>query len=286
MEKPIITFKKERDFNALISDTFEFIRQEFKPLIKSLLTYAGPFILITAFLGAMYQAGIYSNIGDPKQVSDPFWGFKEMYTTKYFLYLLSAAISNVMLTLVVYSYIKLYVERGKDNFSPEDVWRYVGHYFIPVFFITIAIGFIITLGILLFIVPGIYLSIALIFTIYIKMVENLNFGDAMKRSMYLVKDNWWFTLGIMLIIYFIASFSGSIFLLPQIIYTFFVGLSAAKGTFEGVSTLFLIISAAGTFIATLFYAIIYITITFHYHSLVEKKDNPELLNEINQINED
>ncbi|MCF6242292.1 MAG: hypothetical protein L3J74_13210 [Bacteroidales bacterium] len=282
----MINFKQERDFNALISDTFEFIRQEFKPLVKSLLTYAGPFILITAFLAAMYQSSIYSNIGNPKEINDPFWGFKEMYTTKYLLYMISAAISNVVLTLVIYSYIKLYVERGKDNFSPEDVWRSVGYYFLPVFFITIAIGFIIGFGIILFIIPGIYLAIALIFTIYAKIAENLSFGDAMRRSMYLVKDNWWFTLGILLIIYFIASFSGSIFLLPQIIYTFFIGISAAKGSFDGVSTLFLIISAAGTFIATLFYSVIYITITFHYYSLVEKKDNPGLLNEINQINEE
>ncbi len=282
----MINFKQERDFNALISDTFEFIRQEFKPLSKSLLTYAGPFILITAFLAAMYQSSIYSNIGDPKEITDPLWGFKTMFGTKYLLYVLSAAISNVVLTLVIYSYIKLYVERGKDNFSPEDVWRTVGYYFLPVFFITIAIGFIIGFGFVLFIIPGIYFAIALIFTVYAKMAENLSFGDAMRRSMYLVKDNWWFTLGVILIIYFIASFSGSIFLLPQIIYTFFIGLSAAKGSFEGVSSVFLIISAAGTFIATLFYSIIYITISFHYYSLVEQKDNPELMNEINQINEE
>ncbi len=282
----MINFRQERDFNALISDTFEFIRQEFKPLTKSLLIYAGPFILITAFLAAMYQSSIYSNIGDPKEINDPLWGFKAMFGTKYLLYALSAAISNVVLTLVIYSYIKLYVERGKDNFSPEDVWRTVGYYFIPVFFITIAIGFIIGFGFVLFIIPGIYFAIALIFTVYVKMAENLSFGDAMQRSMYLVKDNWWFTLGVILIIYFIASFSGSIFLLPQIIYTFFIGMSAAKGSFEGVSSLFLIISAAGTFIATLFYSIIYITISFHYYSLVEQKDNPELMNEINQINEE
>lgn len=282
----MINFKQERDFNALISDTFEFIRQEFKPLIKSLLTYAGPFILITAFLGAMYQSSIYSAIGDPKEITDPFWGFKQIYSTHYFLYLLSATISNVILSLVIYSYIKLYVERGQDNFIPEDVWRNVGHYFIPVFFATIVLGFMIAFALILLIIPGVYLGIASIFTIYIMIAENIRFGDALKRSMYLVKDYWWLTFGVVLIIYFIASFSGSIFLLPQIIYSFFIGISATKGTFEGVSSLFLIISAAGTFIATLFYSVIYITITFHYYSLVEKKDKPDLLNEINQINEE
>lgn len=286
MEKPIIKLQQERDFNALISDTFEFIRQEFKPLTKSLLTYAGPFILITAFLSAMYQNSIYSSIANPEEISDPLFGFKSMFSVTYFLYLISAAVSNVILTLVIYIYMKIYADRGKDNFTPEDVWRNVGHYFLPVFFITLVLGFMIGIGILLFIIPGIYLAVTLVFTVYAKIAENLSFADAMSRSINLVKDHWWFTFGLLLIVYFIASFSGSIFLLPQIIYSMFIGISAANGTFEGVSIFYLIISAAGTFIATFLYSIIYITITLHYYNLIEKKEKPQLWDEINDINAD
>jgi len=110
MERPIINFKQERDFNALISDTFEFIRQEFKPLIKSLLTYAGPFILITAFLQARYQSNMYNSLG-VKGMSDPLWAFKSIFSTEYFLYIFAYMISNLVLTLVIYSYVKLNAEK-------------------------------------------------------------------------------------------------------------------------------------------------------------------------------
>ena len=220
MERPIIKLQKERDFNALISDTFEFIRQEIKPLGQSLLTYAGPFILITAFLGAMYQSSVFTGFGDLEKSNNPFGFLQQMYGIKYQLYIMSSAISQVILTLVIYGYIYLYATRGKDNFSPEDVWRMVGKHFIPVFFMTLALGIIIALGFVAFIIPGIFLAVALTFTIYAKIAEGLSFGDAMRRSINLVKDYWWLTFGVLIIIYFIASFSGSIFLIPQMVMIF------------------------------------------------------------------
>ncbi len=41
-----IVFQQERDLGGILSATFEFVRQEIKPLGRILLLYAGPFILV------------------------------------------------------------------------------------------------------------------------------------------------------------------------------------------------------------------------------------------------
>jgi len=105
----------------------------------------------------------------------------------------------------------------------------------------------------------------------------------MKRSMYLIKDYWWFSFGVLIVIYLIAAFSGSIFLIPQMVLTFFYTFSLASGDFEGPSMFFTIVTVIGTFASTLIYSIIYITISFLYYSQVEKKEKPDLMNKIEGI---
>ena len=42
--------RKLRDFGENINDTFQFIRQEFKPLLKSFFAIAGVLILVTGIV--------------------------------------------------------------------------------------------------------------------------------------------------------------------------------------------------------------------------------------------
>ena len=71
METPQVNLKKYRDFGQLITDTFLFVKQENKLLLRVILTYVGPFILITAFAGAWMQTGMFKSM-DFTNTSDPF----------------------------------------------------------------------------------------------------------------------------------------------------------------------------------------------------------------------
>ncbi len=282
MGKKAIQFKRERDFNDLISHTFDFIKQEYKTLGKALLTYAGPFVLITAFLGAMYQSGLYSD-PDTFNNDNPLNMLGNIYSTQYFLFMLGSIISNVVLMSVVYSYIFLYVSKGKDGFGQDEISGLVIKNFVPVLFMLLVMSFMIGFGFIFIIIPGIYLAVVFSLVIYAKFTEDLSFGDAINRSMYLIKDNWWFTFGVLIVIYMIAAFSGSIFLIPQIVLSTFYTISMVSGDFEGASMFFTIVSVVGTFASTLLYSIVYITITFIYYSQIEKKENPGLMGKIEGI---
>lgn len=273
MNKQLVNFKKERDFNSLISDTVAFVKQEYKTLGKALLTYAGPFILISSFLGAMYQKDLYSNpsVFDP---NNPLAAFKHMFSTKYYFFLLSSAVSNVVLNLVVFSYILLYVNKGKDKFILEDVWKMTLRYIVPVLFMLLAMSFLIGVG-FIFIVPGIYLIVIFSLTIFAHMNEEIGFGEAINRSIYLIKNYWWYTFGILVVIYLIAFATGYIFLIPQSIMSSSYAQSVQSGNFEGTSALYTTLSVIGTFASSLIYAIVYIVLPMHYYSQVQKKERHE-----------
>ena len=55
-----IEFQRYRDFGQIINSTFEFIRQNFLPLLKSLIFITGPFLLITGLLLGFYQKSIFT----------------------------------------------------------------------------------------------------------------------------------------------------------------------------------------------------------------------------------
>ena len=272
--KQPVVFKKERDFSALISDTIEFVKQEYKTLGKALLTYAGPFILVTSFLAAMYQNELYSNpdLFDP---NNPMAAFQGIFSTKYYMFLFSGIISNVVLNLVVFAYILLYISKGKGNFKQEDIWQIVGSHFAPVFFMLVAMSFMIGIGLFVFIVPGIYLMVVFSLAIFAHMNEEISFSKAINRSMYLIKDYWLYTLGVLIVIYLIAFVAGYVFLIPQSVMASAYTESILTGNFEEPSAVFTMLSVIGTFGSSLFYAIVYIIIPMHYFNLVRKKEKPD-----------
>jgi len=50
-----IELRKTRDFSAKINITFDFIRQNFKILAKSIIYISGPFILVEGLFMGIYQ---------------------------------------------------------------------------------------------------------------------------------------------------------------------------------------------------------------------------------------
>ncbi|WAC03224.1 hypothetical protein N7U66_06525 [Lacinutrix neustonica] len=52
--KTYIDFKKQRELGEIFTDTFAFIRNEYKPLFKSIIAIAGPYLLLFLFALVFY----------------------------------------------------------------------------------------------------------------------------------------------------------------------------------------------------------------------------------------
>ena len=296
MEKQPINFTRARDFGDSLSDTFKFLKQEFKPLIRVILTYVGPFLLITGFLSALYQTQALEGIVE-KAGRDPLAGYRSMASWQYILSMIGAMVSSTLLILAMFSYIKLYKEKGSGGFELEEVWRMMGQKFLPVLGAMFLIGLIFGLGagilaalftvstglgVLLFLgylVYATYILVSISLFIASYVFENVTISESINRSRFLVKDYWWYTFGLAIVVGIIAAVGQYIFLAPQIIMTMIITFTSVSGgeAFEGSSILLTIFAVFGTFGSYLLYAIPHTTMALHFHSQVEKKESPNLI---------
>jgi hypothetical protein len=283
MQTKIIEFQKYRDFGDLLGDTFAFIRQEYKFLGRVLLTYAGPFVLVSAIANAWAQKSILAMAGlmvnnDPMEILAEFG-------LKFAILVIAAILSSTVMICVVYSYIKLYVERGKDNFSQEAVWFQVVQKFVPVLLALVAMYFLIFLGMIFCIIPGIYLYVVFALVLSSIILSDKPINASFERSMYLVKENWWFTFGVGLVISIIVGIASYIFTLPSSIMSMFLSVNTISGETSEVSNIiFMILATIGSFAASILAGMPHITLALLYFGMIEKKESPGLLNKIEQIN--
>lgn len=283
MKKQFVTFNEERDFNGVINDMFLFLKTDYKLLFKSLLYYAGPLLLLSGIMMAQYQN---SAIGiTTSNLNDPFAAYRGMATMPYLFAILFSMLGNIAVITVVYSYIQLTKELGPGNFEIEDVWDKTKQHFLGNFGATIVIGVLTVLGLVFFIVPGIYLGIALIMVLPLMQFSGFSLSEAIRESFQLIKGHWWQTFAIMLVVYLIVSVGSSIFLIPQMILTaIYTFNTITEGGSSSPSLLFTIVTALGTFLASFLYSLIYIATALQFHNLVQRKENPELVGRIEAIN--
>jgi hypothetical protein len=274
MNQSKIELRKVRDFGGLLGVIFEFIRQNFKLLFKSNLLIAAPFILLAGIFMGLYQSSLF-NISDYPDI--------ERFAIPFLFSMLFMMLSYLIITIVTYSYLILYKESEPGTFDIDDVWKKTKSNFWMLLFTGIGYAVVISLGFLLLIIPGIYLAVALSFIYIVRMEEGITFFEAINRCIKIVSGNWWFTFGLIIVVGFIQGFLGFIFYVPNYIVTLFLafaGIDASSG--ESGKILFIISSIIAS-LGTLLYAISIIAIAFQYYNLIERKEAPALMEQIENI---
>ena len=112
---------------------------------------------------------------------------------------LGRVIFEVVLSLatafIAMGYLKtlLLIESGK-KVEFMEIFRH-GRYFLRYFFASLFYGLIVGLGLVLFIIPGIYLAIKYFFVLTLLIDKDLKIGEAFTQSAILTKDVKWKILG-------------------------------------------------------------------------------------------
>jgi hypothetical protein len=272
-----IEFQRYRDFGQIINATFEFLRENFKQLAKAVIYLVGPFILLTGIFGGLYQKDLFSFTSTIKSLSE--------FGIAFGLYIFFAILTSLVLVSTVYSYILLYLKRQDDiPIEVDEVWLMVKSKTLKILLFSIGYGLVTVFATILLIIPGIYVSVSLMIIYIVGLNEDKGFFDSMSRSFYLIKNKWWFTFGLLLVLSLIQGFLGFLFQIPQYIAMFFVAFNSTEG--NGTNSTTEIIFIVTTIISSLnfiFYSISLIGIAFHYFSLVEQKEAKGLLDKIETI---
>ncbi len=292
----LINFKRERDLGEVLSDTFKFIRLNYKILLQVFTRVVGPVLLLAVltfvgynFLIVKQGFSMTSIVENSRQVAEELNHFGSTFFITFFLFLMTSLLFYAVFYAAFNYSVKSYIENDGqiDVHEVSSLVRQHWGSFLGLAFIG---GLFVFIGLFFCFIPGIYLSVPMSLIFSIAVFDELDTGGSIAHSFKLIRGNWWmsfFTFFIMGIIYYLAS---SVFQMPATIYVIVKGFTGAgsntmadidwNNAYDLVYIALLVVATIGRF---LLYSIMIITSIFVYFSLNEKLNQTGAYETINKL---
>lgn len=284
---PNMELAKPRDFGEIISDTFTFIKQNFKPLLKYFFIFCGLFLIFTSASMILIQIkalNFYDNSLDPNAF-DESTVFSRVFSMLggVLVYAVFMVLQYVALNVTVLCFMTLY--RQKQNTLPttEEMWGYIKYYYLKILGSNVLLYILLIIGFMFCLVPGVYLSPIFALVTPIMIAENTSFGYAFNQSFKLIRDNWWSTFGVFVVVYIILYVINLVISLPSTILgagNFFLHFTKNS---QALSLPIAIITTLLQSISFFFQILMSVTVGIVYFSLTEIKEGTGLMERINQF---
>ncbi|WP_034059584.1 hypothetical protein [Lacinutrix jangbogonensis] len=275
--KNYIEFKKQRELGEIFSDTFAFIRNEYKPFSKTIINIAGPYLalFLIGLVFYMYVVGNSFSLDLQNPNAFPIENLA-MFILAYGVYIISAILAYTFTVSTALHYIKSYVDnRGKTNFQDikdnvkSSFWGFLG--------LSILKGITIVMAIVLCCLPILYFMIpmAVVFPIYIFAKKNAT--DAYGDSYSLIKDEIVMTGITVFLFWLVLIIIAYSFLLPIMMYSY-IKMGVFSGEFDPtnmgsvVDPVYIGLNVLSTFFQFLLNIIFIIASVLIYFNLNEKKN--------------
>jgi len=264
-----IQFRKKRETGDIFTDSFRFLKQEYKPISKLFAIYILPFIIVYGVLQVYVQMKVMGKVdlNDPDMILS---NIGPIYSNIFLVSLFGLFVQS-LLGGTYYTFIEYYVTKGKDNFELSEIT--------PLFFSNslLALGanlllFLAVLsGIIMCIVPGIYFANTFSVVVMVLIFEKKGVGNAFTRSWKLVNSQWWNTFLINLagiVIIYAVSFALSI---PSMI----AGISSTVFNLQQTGTIqypdwYWVLMGFSVIVSAILWIIPYTFLAFQYFNLDER----------------
>jgi hypothetical protein len=187
-----IQFRKKREIGDIFTDSFEFIKQEHKPISKLIGVYVLPFLLLYGLVQVYLQKNVISqfDFSDPETLLE---NIGPIYLNM-FLFSLFGLFVQSLLIAAYYSYIEVYIKKGKGNFELSEISPYLFSNGLLAIGASFVLFFLVMIGIVLCIIPGLYFANTYSLVFFILIFEKKGFANAFSRSASLIRQQWWNTL--------------------------------------------------------------------------------------------
>ncbi len=271
-----IEFYQVRDFGEVLTVTFDFVRENFKPLMKGWLYIAGPFALASAFIS------IYSMNMSPS--------FSQFFSRWSLINLILGVLTYFLTYLVTLGYLHIYLHEKSPvqlndlwQFTKQNFWFFTGQYVVLI--IVILVGFI------LLILPGLYLIIVLSIAPIIRIMERRAIFDSISRARQLMSGFWLKTFGLTIVLFIILLVLGGLLQAPSIVLTFLWTFNNIEaGSFSGNPTdnypLLAVVAAIGQALAVSVNMIPMVAYSLQYFNLRERKEAVSLMDKVASLGKD
>lgn len=282
--KEAVEFRKIREFGDIIGDTFLFIKQNFKPLFKSVIYLSGIFLLAGLATTMMQQLQISKDLSDPMSISkvygnSPFSMFYR-YGLQYIFVIIFYVLIYTALYTTVLSYISLYIRKGNTAPTVAEVWNYYKHYFLRMAGSGFLMTILLTIGFIFCLIPGVYLVPAFTLFFPIMIMENGSFGYSFSRSFKILKDNWWITLATIIVVFIITMCATMIVQIPSYV---ILMIGAFTHLEQPITKTYAIVVSLSQYLAIILMVIPIVSGAFIYYNLVERAESGGLLSRINNL---
>lgn len=275
MSQTIIEFKRQRELGDIITDTFKFIRLNFKPLFKAIFRITAPVFVILLF-----AIGYYSYLG-MDILQNPFFAGNtevniEMYIISLFILFSSLLAFYVLLYGTVLNYIKSYIKNA-GVVDQTEIFQGVKSDFGSLLGLLLLAGIITIFGLLLCILPGVYVWVPLSLAPAMLIFARTSIMDSISYSFSLVKDNWWSTFFTLFVLTLLVYIIGLIFQFPMMIYMFIKAFTisqegSAANPAELIDWVYVFFNVISSLFQYLLSVIMVVASAFIYYHLDEKKN--------------
>ena len=297
MEKPLIKLYRIRTFGEKISDTFDFVRENFRPLLKYLTYLMLPLSLVQAFAQTNFMGGYMDfiekmgkNVQQSSDVSQMLSWVGSMT-----LMVVVDYVAMMLLVAIVYAMMQHYEQRPQrlEGITGEelrpDVTRLLGRQFIvlitsivvmAVFGVFAALMAVIHIGmvILAFVLLLVAIPLfALVTPIYLFERET-GIVSAYTKSIRLGWKTWGGIVGVGLVLFIIVTIVGSIIETPWTIMLMVKNVLTAQGSDTGFVSSFgytaiqYLLGVISTYVGNLLMSLLYIGMAYQYGHACEKVD--------------
>lgn len=264
-----INLRLKRDFSDVISTAFQFVRQNWKSLYRPLIFICLPIYMVSSlFMGRFFR----TSIGAPDLA-----GMGSMM-----LGYLFSVVAMLLLYVMVYEYMAFYLETAGGAPTTAQVWQRTRRRLLDYFVVGLVCSILITIGMFLVLIPGIWLAIVFSMAFPILAFRQVGLGDAFGQSFRLVKGRWWLTFGLILVVAVLIGFISYIIYLPFMLLVGFGSMSSmnAMNDPSHFGWMMSIFTAAAGVVAVLLHPFMIVTIGVHALSLMEEKDGSGLLERV------
>lgn len=270
---------QRRDFSALLTDTFQFFKQEFVPFMKSFAVIVLPFLLVLLLLFRNTFL-TFMSFDPTSAMDDPFFLLGKMA-----IFMLLILFLNFWIYLFSLSYMRVYQNHYENNIteriSINDVFQQMLKRAGQFFLWNLLYGILVGVGTMLCFFPGIYIAVALILGCGYVVLKEETATDGITHAWSLIKGKWWMTFGFMLVLGIIIGVVSTLFQIPYMLIS--IGATIA-GSIPGPSVIVLtmVIAMLGQYTLT---TISFLGVGIMFYSYSEEEEHPSLLNKISEIGE-
>lgn len=298
-----IVFYKERAFGEKFNVTFEFVRQNWKLLLR----YVSYVILPLCFVGAMSLDTLVKNITSVYAAADEFEVFH--FVGSYAVTMLVLLLGSLWLATVTYSLMQAYNERsnGLEDITFQELkpllkrnaWRLVKCGLVTSLLVVAVVALFIFFAalihwsmVLLALVALLVLAIPLLMIPPVYIYEDVSVWKACSRGFFLGWKTWGgiFALGFVLVL--LSNVAVSVLSLPWEVCYIAQTLFAQSGTSDAVITssvwfmllqyVFCIIMLYAQFVV---YSLFYVSCSYLYSHAAEQQDDMSLETGISHFTE-